>query len=142
MAVPANYAGAFPMIPPGIVRLPPDHLANLAPLLAMIQRSGWLALGLVGTVVAAAIWLLLRIRRRVDAEASLHLLVNSIAAVSVLAVLSLGFAAVEILLAPAIALQTLFHVECLPTDRTILTTLVAVALVAAILEGRLRRHHG
>jgi hypothetical protein len=130
------------MISPGIVHLPPDHLADLAPLLAMIQRSGWLALGLVATIVAAAIWLLLRIRRRVDGETSLHLLVNSIAAVSVLAVLSLGFAAAEILLAPGIALQTLFQVECLPTDRTILTTLVAITLVTVILEARLRRHHG
>jgi hypothetical protein len=123
------------------VRLPPDHLADLAPLVSMIQRSGWLALVLVAAVVAAAIWLLLRIRRRVDAATSLHLLVNTIAAVSALIVVSLGLAAVEIVIAPAVSLQTSFHIESLPTDRTILTTLIATVLITFICEARLRRHH-
>jgi hypothetical protein len=128
------------MIPPRIVPLPPDHVADLTPFLAMIRQSGWLALALVASVVAAGIWWLLGIRRRIEAETSLHLLVNCIAAISALVVVALGIAALEILTAPAVALQALFHVECLPTDRIIVTTLVTTAMLAFICETRWRRH--
>ena len=113
---------------------PPDTRADISRIVAVILRSSWLAIAVVAVVLGVSVWLLLRARRSIVRQTSLHFILNSIVVITVLILVLFALATVNILIEPAAALQAFFGVWCLPPPQATAAILVGVCVVVTIVE--------
>jgi hypothetical protein len=64
----------------------------------------------------------------------MHFLVNSLVAITVLILVLLALAAVNILVEPAATLQAFYGVWCLPPPRATVAILLSICVLAIVLE--------
>src|SRR2546428_13313885 len=119
--------------------LPPDTRADIHRILAVISRSSWLSIALVGVVLAVFVWFLMRLRRSLARNTSMHFLLNSAVVITALLFAILGLAAVNMLVEPAVELQAFFGVWCVPPPRVTTLILLGACLASAIVEALVAR---
>lgn len=93
-----------------------------------------MSIAIVAVILAISVWFLLRLRRSLARQTSMRFLLNSVVVITAVFLVILGLAAVDILVAPAAALQAFFGVSGVPPPRTTLLILFGVCLLVAIVE--------
>jgi len=97
-----------------------------------IERSAWLSIAIVALILAASTRILFRVRRNVARRVAMKLVLNSVIAATILLLIVLAMAAVNILVQPAAVLQTFYGVSGVPPPAAVLAVfLTACALAAA-----------
>ena len=99
---------------------------------SMVARSAWLSTGLVALFVAAAVLLILRARRHLARRTKLRLLLDTSCVVSGAILIFAGYVLVETINAPSVTVQALYDVSGVPTPATVVTTLIAVAVLVVL----------
>ncbi|HEX9493375.1 MAG TPA: hypothetical protein VGA33_08925, partial [Thermoanaerobaculia bacterium] len=118
---------------------PPDSRADIARVLVTIERSAWLSIATVAVILATSMWILFRFRRNAARRTAMHLVLNTVIAVTALLLVVLAIGAVNILVEPALILQTFYGVSGVPplaTTLAVLLTACALAAVAEAIPGR------
>jgi hypothetical protein len=108
----SNYAEMFP----------PDSRADVTPVLITIERSAWLSIAMAAVILATSTWILLRFRR------------NTVTAVAAGLLIILATAAVNILVEPALILQTFCGVSGVPPLASTVAVFLAACALAAVAE--------
>jgi len=114
---------------------PPDSRADITQVLMTIERSAWLSIAIVALILAASTRILFRVRRNVARRVAMHLVLNTVVAVTVLLLNVLAITAVNILVQPAAMLQTFYGLSCLPPPAVTLAFFLAACALAAAIPG-------
>jgi hypothetical protein len=110
---------------------PPESRADITQVLVTIERSAWLSIAIVALILAASTRILFRVRRNVARRVAMKLVLNSVIAVTILLLIVLAMAAVNILVQPAAMLQTFYGVSGVPPPAAVLTVFLTACALAA-----------